>query len=208
MYNSHDLAISIKAVAKEKNKVIKEMLKTCELSSNTMSSLYHGKSIAFDSVAKIADYLEVSVDYLLGRTDEPHTVKEHSNSANISNSNIVDHSHGTITINNGETSKEPQTESISKQTVINETTKELIGVFESLPTRERIRLLNMVYDFEEQYRKSNQPLPQVKESSAFNTKSKWRIAARTIDGTYESRHATPEEIEKLKLLEDAPEPDF
>ena len=29
-----------------------------------------------------------------------------------------------------------------------------------------------------------------------------------MDGTYESRPATPEEIEKLKLLEDAPEPEY
>lgn len=93
MYNSHDLAISIKAVAREKNKVIKEMLKTCELSSNTMSSLYHGKSIAFDSVAKIADYLEVSVDYLLGRTDEPEIKPVNS----IVNTNSNNNNSGTIT---------------------------------------------------------------------------------------------------------------
>lgn len=47
------------------------MLVACDLGSNTMSALYHGKSIAFDSLAKIADYLDCSVDYLLGRTDNP-----------------------------------------------------------------------------------------------------------------------------------------
>lgn len=41
----------------------------CELGSNAMSGMYHGKAIAFDSLAKIADYLDCSVDYLLGRTD-------------------------------------------------------------------------------------------------------------------------------------------
>lgn len=69
MYNSHDLAIKIKIVAKERNKIIKDMLKACELGSNTMSGLYHGKAIAFDSLGKIADYLDCSVDYLLGRTE-------------------------------------------------------------------------------------------------------------------------------------------
>ena len=71
MYTSHNLAIKIKETAKIKNIVIKQMLIDCELGSNTMSALYHGKSIAFDSLAKIADYLDCSVDYLLGRTDNP-----------------------------------------------------------------------------------------------------------------------------------------
>ena len=74
MYDSHNLAIMIKLRAKEKKIVIKNMLLECELGSNTMSALYHGKSIAFDSLAKIADYLDCSVDYLLGRTDCPDIV--------------------------------------------------------------------------------------------------------------------------------------
>lgn len=71
MYNSHNIAIIIKTTAKEKNIVIKQMLSECELGSNTMSAMYHGKSIASDSLARIADYLDCSVDYLLGRTDNP-----------------------------------------------------------------------------------------------------------------------------------------
>ncbi len=71
MYNSHDLAISIKARAAVKKISLKQMLIDCNLGSNTMSALYHGRSMAFDSLAKIADYLDCSVDYLLGRTDNP-----------------------------------------------------------------------------------------------------------------------------------------
>ncbi len=71
MYNSHNIATIIKVTAKEKNIVIKQMLSDCELGSNTMSAMYHGKSIASDSLARIADYLDCSVDYLLGRTDNP-----------------------------------------------------------------------------------------------------------------------------------------
>ena len=76
MYDSHNLAIRIKSVAKSKKKVIKDMLIACELGSNTMSAMYHGKSIAFDSLAKIADYLYCSVDYLIGRTDNPDSHKK------------------------------------------------------------------------------------------------------------------------------------
>ncbi len=75
LYNSHNLATSIKLRAKAQKITIKDMLIDCELGSNTMSALYHGKSIAFDSLAKIADYLDCSVDYLLGRTDNPNSHK-------------------------------------------------------------------------------------------------------------------------------------
>ncbi len=39
-----------------------------------MSHLKHNKAIAFDSLAKIADYLDISVDYLIGRTDIPKII--------------------------------------------------------------------------------------------------------------------------------------
>ena len=71
MYNSHDIAIRVKELAKSNKIVIKEMLESCELGSNTMSAMYHGKSLSSESLAKIADYLDCSVDYLLGRTDKP-----------------------------------------------------------------------------------------------------------------------------------------
>ena len=77
LYNSHNLAIAIKGQAKEKNLYIKDILVACELGSNTLSALYHGKSIAFDSLAKIADCLDCSVDYLLGRSDNPNSHKCH-----------------------------------------------------------------------------------------------------------------------------------
>lgn len=73
MYSAQELAIAIKKRAKETNKVIKDMLVSCSLNNNTMSGLYHDKAIAFDSLAKIADYLDCSVDYLLGRTNNPST---------------------------------------------------------------------------------------------------------------------------------------
>ena len=76
MYTSHNLAIMIKKQAKQQKTVIKDMLFECEIGRNTMSAIYHGKTIAFDSLAKIADYLDCSVDYLLGRTDNPNSHKQ------------------------------------------------------------------------------------------------------------------------------------
>ena len=72
MYNSQSIALRIKQCTKENHITIKEMLSVCELSKNTLSSMLSGGSIPkADNLARIADYLDVSVDYLLGRTDNP-----------------------------------------------------------------------------------------------------------------------------------------
>ena len=71
LYNSPDVANRIKSYAKSKNIALKDMLTALSMCSNTFSHMLHGKSIAFDSLARIADYLDCSVDYLLGRTDKP-----------------------------------------------------------------------------------------------------------------------------------------
>ena len=75
LYNSPDVASAIKLRAKAKNVAIKEMLTSVGLGINTLSHMNHGKSIASDSLARIADYLDCSVDYLLGRTDNPEVNK-------------------------------------------------------------------------------------------------------------------------------------
>ena len=75
MYNSPFVANKIKAFAKSKHISLKNMLNDCNLGSNTFSHMLHGRAMAFDSLAKIADYLNCSVDYLLGRTDNPEINK-------------------------------------------------------------------------------------------------------------------------------------
>lgn len=75
LYNSPYVAKRIKFYAKEKDIALKDLLIACNLGSNTFSHMLHGRSMAFDSLAKIADYLDCSVDYLLGRTDNPEINK-------------------------------------------------------------------------------------------------------------------------------------
>ena len=75
LYNPSNVAETIKKVCRQKNIIIKNMLVECKLGSNTMSALYHDKMIVSDRLAAIADYLDVSVDYLLGRTDKPEINK-------------------------------------------------------------------------------------------------------------------------------------
>lgn len=73
MYNSNDVAERIKRVAKEKKLSISQVLKNADLNFNTMSA-YKTSMPKADNLAKIADVLDCSVDYLLGReTQETST---------------------------------------------------------------------------------------------------------------------------------------
>lgn len=76
MNNSQEVAKAIKSFAKSKNITIGRMLSDCELSINTLSSMQSGGYYPrLEAIAKIADYLDCSVDYLLGRTDKPEVNK-------------------------------------------------------------------------------------------------------------------------------------
>lgn len=70
MYNSNDIAERIKRTAKDKRITIAELTKHCELGANALGSMREGKMPSVERIAKIADYLEISVDYLLGRTEK------------------------------------------------------------------------------------------------------------------------------------------
>lgn len=70
MYQSADVAEKIKLTAKEKGITVKQLLSDAGLGFNTMSNM-KGSMPKADNLAKIADILGCSVDYLLGRTDNP-----------------------------------------------------------------------------------------------------------------------------------------
>lgn len=74
MYFSNDIAIKIKNLAKEKKCKLSDMFIEIGIGKNTMANLKTSMPKA-DTLAKIADYLDCSVDYLLGRTDNPQFVK-------------------------------------------------------------------------------------------------------------------------------------
>lgn len=71
MYSTQKIAFTIKSKAKERNVTVKQLLENCQLGVNTISELSKGKQISYINFAKIADELDCSVDYLLGRTEIP-----------------------------------------------------------------------------------------------------------------------------------------
>ena len=71
MYNSNNLVARIKNRAKEQGVLLRDMLDTCGLNINSLSQMTDKKGLSSFALARIADYLDCSVDYLLGRTDVP-----------------------------------------------------------------------------------------------------------------------------------------
>ncbi len=75
MYDLQAVAGRIKQQAKAKKISMKDMLSACGLGINAVSQMAQGQNMASTNLARIADYLDCSVDYLLGRTDDPNAHK-------------------------------------------------------------------------------------------------------------------------------------
>lgn len=69
MYITQDIAGRIKTTLKDKGIRSKDMLASLGMGINSISEFAKGKKMSCIALARIADYLDCSVDYLLGRTD-------------------------------------------------------------------------------------------------------------------------------------------
>lgn len=78
MYVTQEIANKIKSLAKEQQVQLKTMLFDCNLGINSISEFSKGKELSCISLAKLADYLGCSVDYLLGRTDNAQAHKNNN----------------------------------------------------------------------------------------------------------------------------------
>ena len=64
------LAEKIKETAKLKGITVKQLLENCNINKGFIYDLEkQNKTPSVDKILRIADYLDCSVDYLLGRTD-------------------------------------------------------------------------------------------------------------------------------------------
>lgn len=72
MQNAQETANRIKDRAREKGISVSKLLCECELNKNAIFTMQsNGYYPRVEAISKIADYLDCSVDYLLGRTDKP-----------------------------------------------------------------------------------------------------------------------------------------
>ncbi len=71
MYDAQTTKDRIKSRCKQQKISIDVLLKACNLGINAINQINDAKGMASFSLARIADHLDCSVDYLLGRTDKP-----------------------------------------------------------------------------------------------------------------------------------------
>lgn len=71
LYDSTMIVKRIKHLLLDKDMTAKTMLSDLGMGINTLRQIESGRALSYLSFAKIADYLDVSIDYLLGRTDNP-----------------------------------------------------------------------------------------------------------------------------------------
>lgn len=129
-YNPITVALRIKSVLKTKKMTQKELFTALGMAINTLDN-YKKSMPKSDNLAWIADYLDCSVDYLLGRTDNPN-INGNSviQSSNIVNGNNGDHSPLTVT----ETEQQ------------DEMTKELVKAFQSMSFTDKMEIMNAVLE--------------------------------------------------------------
>lgn len=130
MYSTQNIADRIKLQAKMKKIIIKTMLSDCNMGINAISEFAKGKQLSCISLAKIADYLECSVDYLLGRTDNPNITYDNIHSSNIVNGNNGDNSPLTVA----------ETEHYDEMTT------ELVKAFKNMSFTDKMEIMNQVLD--------------------------------------------------------------
>jgi len=134
MYDTQIIAERIKERAKVSNFSMKEMFSDLGLGINTVSHLAKGQEISYLKIAKIADYLECSVDYLLGRSDTPNMSNSVDNSVLI-NGSINNSSHSTLNV-----ATPPQ----------DEMTQQLIDGFKTLSFENKLKIMNTLFELKKE----------------------------------------------------------
>lgn len=128
MYNAQCTKDRIKNICKVKKVNMEQMLVDCSLGVNAIRQINDTKGMASFSLAKIADYLDCSVDYLLGRTDNPEVT--YNNHALSGDGGVaVAGGNANITISNQQ--KEDT---------------ELLDLIKSLSLKKRVKIISMIYE--------------------------------------------------------------
>ena len=130
-YVSSEVSEKIKRRLKEFGITAEEMLSELGMGKRTLQN-YKASMPKADNLAKIADYLDCSVDYLLGRTDSPTVSGNYINGDN--NVQAIRTGNGDMTIH-----AEKQ---LSKG--IDPTTEEFIKIFSDLDFDDKFEVMQLL----------------------------------------------------------------
>jgi len=76
MRTTQEIADLIEELVKSKKTTIKQMLLDCGVNRNVVTALKTGQMPSADKLVKIANYLNVSAEYLTGVSDDPESLNE------------------------------------------------------------------------------------------------------------------------------------
>ncbi len=136
----------LKLLCKEKGIKLTNLIQELGMSSGNMNKWKNGVIPKGNTLSKLADYFNVSVDYLIGKTDEQTNIYH----ANNINSNFVQgNNSGSISIKNIEHNlKETQQNNLSKEE------EEILNVYRALEARDRTKFMNFVFEMQDKAAKA------------------------------------------------------
>lgn len=146
---------------KDNNITITSLTAHLKISKSNVTHWKNGTLPNSEVVVRISEFLGVSTDYLLKGNENISKAIIETNNQNptitdsqnievngIKNDHLLNASFHANQLSFSHIE-------IKGDTEISDTAKELVRIFESLPIKERTRLMNMVYDFEEEYKNKN-----------------------------------------------------
>lgn len=126
MYTAQILKKRIKEQQKKNNiKNSDEMMNELGLGVNIIRQMSDNKGVGCFALAKIADRLDCSVDYLLGRTNSPnstYTISNENTTINGTQANVINNSIDAA----------------------DSLTKQFLTVFDKLPFEQKVKVINYV----------------------------------------------------------------
>lgn len=134
MYSAQKLKDQIKIIAAQKNILIKQLMSNCDLNINTLSQMTDKKGLSCFSLAKIADCLDCSVDYLLGRESQRSVSVKNVHD----NVGVVGQANAPVTIHNG----------TERSLTTHE--KDLIRIYNECDGKKQMKLMQFAYELEEE----------------------------------------------------------
>lgn len=146
MYKSSDVADRLRSMAKIRGITMKDALKDAGLSFNLMTNMRKSMPNA-TSLAKLADRLECSVDYLLGRTEEILTPRSGQAPVELPPSPTA-------------LKEEPP-----QQVPASRNVSEMLDLFSQLPDREQVLLIGRLQHMVEQLQAREEGQGGISESS-------------------------------------------
>lgn len=143
--NNAQSATIIKSICKSKGFSMSKLLEECNLRKSLMYDMEkRNYTPSAEILEKIADYLDCSVDYLLGRIK----TEQITGTGNVTNNSVIGNvnSHVNAPVNIGNSESQP----LTKQE------EDLLRIYKNANTRQQIKLMDCALSIEEEMKENKQ----------------------------------------------------